>query len=180
MKKLLSVLAAFLIAALGIPANATITNSSAYTRYPSSGASVDLYSGLVVATGQDTTGGTYLSPAISNVNGDIRSIGAGVIATNAAGTSPTLIVALYASMTQGGSYFPVKVKQAGTDYSVLSPTLDISTALSSPTQAGFDTNNYGVTQFAYPYYKIGAVLGGTGTPGWSGIVYAAVKRQTTK
>lgn len=181
MKKLIASMMAVVLVVLSmaLPANAVLTNSSAYTRYSSSGSFSDLYGALITATANDTTASAD-SNMIVNVNNDIRSIAAGVRATNQTGTSPTLTIQLLGSFTGTGPWHIVQTSQggtAGTTANIASPALSISTASSTPVATGFDTFQFGLQGISYPYLKLRVVVGGSSTPGWTGVLSATVKRQ---
>lgn len=179
MKKLFSLVAALLVLAFGLSANATTVTSGAFTRYMMAGQQVELYPALLTATGPHTASSTYLGAPISNVNGDIDSIAFGFTAVDQTGTSPTLMPALYASFTATGNYFPVKYYVTGTAYTIAGAAADISTASTTNVQAATATDMYNAGRVpSYPYYKVGAIIGGSSTPGWSGTMWAAVKRKT--
>lgn len=179
MKKFLTLLAALLMLAMGLPSQAATTTSGSFTKYTMYGQTVELYPAMLTATGPHTATSTYLGAPISNVTGDIDSIAFGYVATDQTGTSPTLQPALYASFTATGNYFPVRYYVAGTGYSLSAAAVDISTASTTNVQAGSDSSLYNAGKLpAYPYYKVGAVIGGSSSPGWSGTMWAAVRRKS--
>lgn len=181
MKKLLASLMALVLVVLSVilPASATLANSSLYTRYGSSGTFSDFYGALITATANDTTANAD-SNVIVNTNNDIRSIAAGVKATNQTGTSPTLTVQLLGAFDAAGPWIVAQTKQgstAGTTANVASSALSISTASTTAVATGFDTFQFGLEGINYPYLKIRIVVGGSSTPGWTGVAYAIIKRQ---
>lgn len=184
MKKLLSMLMALVLVVISLlPAGATLTNSSTSTRYYSGSAIVDLYTALITAASNDTTANAD-SNVISNVGGDIQDISAGVIASNKTGTSPTLTVSFLGSYTNAtGSWFALKTAQgstAGTVGTLASSALDISTT--DGTAANSVAGGISLSQFGLkgallpPYIKVRIAVGGSASPGWTGVAYAAVRR----
>lgn len=180
MKKFLSLILA-LVALLSTlaPANATLTNSSTFSRY----GNTHFYTALITAASNDTT-----TPADSNVitnfNGDIKDITAGVVASNKTGTSPTLTVSFIGSYTGAtGSWFALKTAQgstAGTVGTMASSALDISTTdgtAANSAAIGISLSQFGLTgALLPPYLKVRIAVGGSSSPGWTGVAYAVVKR----
>jgi len=160
---------------LGSPAFATLTNSNTFTR----AGSADFYSALVTATGPDTTA-TADSNTISNLDGSIEHISAGVKATNQTGTSPTLTLSLIGSY-DNATWFTVQGAQggtAGTTASIATGALSISSASTTNVATGFSTDSFVRTGGLPPYLRIRTVVGGSSTPGWVGVVSAVVIRKS--
>lgn len=181
MKKLFSfVLAAVLAWSMLLPANAALTNSSSFTRYGSSAFIADIYTALVTASGNDTTTNAD-SNVILNQNGDIRDIWAGAKATNQTGSSPTLTVSFLGSF-DNATWFAIPTVQGGTPGTtgtMATAALSISTASTTNVSTGLSFSQFGYNNGALlpPYLKVRVAVGGTGTPGWTGVSYAFVKRQ---
>lgn len=184
MKKLLNLLlVGLLFSSLLLPANATLTNSSTRTsRSNSDNSSVDFYTALITATSLDTTA-TADSNTIPNLDGSIKDISAGIIASNKTGTSPTLTVSFIGSYTGAtGSWFALKTMQtsAGTLGTLASTALDISTTdgtAANSAAIGISTSQFGLRlSLLPPYLRVRVVVGGSGSPGWNGVAYAVVKR----
>jgi len=179
MKKLFSLLlaASVGIVALGLPANATLTNSNTATQ----NGNVLLYNALITATGNDTTA-SALSDPISNIDGSIKDICAATKATNQTGTNPTLTLSFLGAFAAAGPYFALTTAQggtAGTTGTMATGALDISTASTTNVGTGLCLSTFGrggADALLPPYIKVKNAVGGTGTPGWTGVVYAAVKR----
>lgn len=174
MKKWFSILVALVLVAMQWqPANATLTNSSTFSRYSSG----DLYSTLITAASNDTTA-TADSNVITNYDGAIKHISAGVKVTNQTGTSPTLTLQLIGSFTNTtNSWFVLQSKQgstAGTTANIATSALDISSASTTNVATGFSTDQFNRAGGFPPYLKVRAVVGGSSTPGWTGVVYALV------
>lgn len=162
-----------------LPAMATLTNSSTKTDYKTGESTVSVYSALITATSNDTTTSAD-SNTITNLDGSIKDIYAGVKATNQTGSSPTLTVKFLGSF-DNSTWFVIQGVQggtAGTLGTMISPTLDIATASSTNVQTGtsFSLFGYRPGYLLPPYIKVRITVGGTGTPGWTGTAYAAVKR----
>ncbi len=124
----LSLVALALSLFTALPAQATLANSNAASQH----GNVLVYSALITATANDTTA-SALSNDISNVDGSIKDVCAGVKATNQTGTSPTLTVSFLGSH-DGTTYFALTTAQggtAGTTGTMASAALDINTASST-------------------------------------------------
>lgn len=180
MRKLFTLsLAASIFASMVIPAQATLTNSSTNTDFPGpNGSTVEQYTALITATGPDTT-----DPADSNTifNRDlsISDICVGVKATNKTGTSPTLKVQILGSF-DNATFFVLQGAQSGStsgdqDSVEAESTLDISTADSTNVSQGICGSSYGVVNYP-PYVRARIDIGGSASPGWTGVAYATVKR----
>lgn len=157
------------------PAHATLTNSSTYT---TNGKSY-LYSALITAASNDTTA-TADSNTIDNRDGSIKFISAGVKATNQTGTSPTLTVSLIGSF-DNSTWFAIPTAQgstAGTTGTMATGALSIATASTTNVSTGLTTSSFGYGTFGGfpPFIRVRVVVGGSSTPGWTGIGYALVNR----
>lgn len=176
MKRLFSLLIAAVLLFGALPANATLTNSTTATRYPGS---TWFYSALITATGNDTTANAD-SGVINNIGGDILDISAGVKATNQTGSSPTLTVSFLGSY-DASTWFALKTAQgstAGTVGTMASSALDISTASTTNVSTGISLSQFGLAgALLPPYIKVRVAVGGTGSPGWTGVAYAFVRRK---
>jgi hypothetical protein len=174
MKKLFSLVLALLLAFASIPAQATLTNSNTATQ----NGNALFYSALITATGNDTTDPAD-SNVIANLDGSIKDICAIVKATNQTGSSPTLKLIFLGGPTSSGPWYIVQTDQADTAGTTADAdavgTLDINTASSTNVAQGVCTSNFGIDTLP-PYVKIRVDVGGTGTPGWTGVLSALVKR----
>jgi hypothetical protein len=172
-KRLLASVLAVGALVFSLPAQATLTNSNTAAQHGSS----LFYSALVTATGNDTTDPAD-SNAITNLDGSIKDICASVRATNQTGTSPTLQLIFLGAHTSSGPWFIIQTDDttAGTtaDADAVG-TLSISTASSTNVAQGVCTSNFGIVTLP-PYVKIRVDIGGTSTPGWTGVLSALVKR----
>lgn len=152
------------------------SNLSVQTR--TKGSTTILYTQAIVATGNDTTS-TADSATISNIEGDIKDIWAGVKATNQTGTSPTLAVSLLGSFDDA-TWFAITTQQAdtaGTTGTMTSPTLSISTASTTNVSTGVGTSSFRPAGgMLPPYIRMRVTVGGSSTPGWTGTGYIMVKR----
>lgn len=182
MKNLFSLaIAGILALSLLLPANATLTNSNSFTRYGSNAFVTDLYTALVTATANDTTANAD-SNVILNQNGDIRDIWAGVKAINQTGSSPTLTVSFLGSF-DNATWFAIPTTQggtAGTTGTMATAALGISTASTTNVSTGLAFGQFGYNNGALlpPFLKVRVAVGGSATPGWTGVAYAFVKRQS--
>lgn len=179
MKRLLSfVLALALTGAVALPGNATLTNSSTKTDYSSAAGVVSHYTALITATGNDTTANAD-SDAIANLDGTIGNVCAVVKATNQTGTNPTLQLKFLGAGVSAGPYFVIQTAQADTAGTTADAdavgALDISTASTTNVAQGICTSQFGIKHLP-PSLKVRVTVGGTGTPGWTGVVYATVFR----
>lgn len=178
MRKILSLLlAVWAFVVLGLPAQATLTNSNTHTTRTSGASSVDFYTALITAASNDTTANAD-SNTISNLDGTVKDLSAGVVATNQTGTSPTLTVTFIGSY-DNATWFVLQSKQgstAGTTAAMSSSALSISSASSTNVSTGISTDMFGRTTGLPPYLRVRITVGGTGTPGWTGVAYAIVKR----
>lgn len=152
----------------------TLTNSSTFTKH----GTVDFYEALITAASNDTTASAD-SNVISNLDGGIKDIAFGVKATNQTGTSPTLTVKLLEAFSASGPWFVAQTAQddddPGTVADMDSAALDINTASTTNVAIGITASQFGRTHFA-PFLKVRVSVGGSATPGWTGVAYAAVKR----
>ncbi len=152
----------------------TLTNSMAKSQH----GKVTFYTALITASGNDTTTNAD-SDAISNEDGSIKDICAGVKATNQTGTSPTLTVSLLGSF-DNAVWFAIPTAQAdtaGTTGTMATAALSISTASTTNVSTGFCTSSFGRSNgLLPPYIKVRVAVGGSSTPGWTGVAYATVKR----
>lgn len=182
MKSLFSfIIAGVLAFGLLMPADATLTNSSTATRFGSNAFVTDIYAALITAAANDTTTNAD-SNVILNQNGDIRDIWAGVKATNQTGTSPTLTVSFLGSF-DNATWFAIPTVQggtAGTTGTMATAALSISTASTTNVSTGLSFSQFGYNNGALlpPYLKVRVAVGGSSTPGWTGVAYAFVKRQS--
>lgn len=178
MNKLIAPLLAVLaVAGLALPSNATLTNADTRTSRTTKDGSVDLYTALITATANDTTASAD-SNTIYNLDGGIKAISAGVKASNQTGTSPTLTVQLIGSF-DNSKWFVLQSKQgstAGTTANIATGALDISTASTTNVETGLSTDQFGRLGYFPPYVKVRIVVGGSSTPGWTGVAYAVVHR----
>jgi hypothetical protein len=160
------------------PALATLTNSNTKTDYSTNKGTVNVYSALITATGNDTTDPAD-SDAIVNLDGSMRDICAAVNATNQTGTNPTLQLKFLGAHASAGPYFIMQASQADTAGTTADAdavgTLDISTASTTNVAQGICASSFGIRNFP-PYVKVRVNVGGTGSPGWTGVVYATVFR----
>ena len=151
----------------------TLANSNTVTQH----GNTQFYEALITATGNDTTANAD-SNVISNLDGSIKNIWAGVKATNQTGTSPTLQIVFRGSF-DNSVYFDLPTQQDQDDtgtYGVAdSSTLDINTASTTNVAAGISTGMFGLETLP-PYIKVRITVGGSSTPGWTGVVSAAVQR----
>lgn len=165
-------------AVMGNHANATLVNSNTASKYTTATGSTTFYQSLITATGPDTTASAS-SNVITNLDGSIKDICFGFRATNQTGTSPTLTMVLQESYQATGPFFNAQTAQdqddVGTIGDVDSAAYDISTASSTNVGGGVCASQFGRTSFA-PYLRVRATVGGTGTPGWVGVVSAFVKK----
>ncbi len=173
MKKLFSFgLALSVVAGFALNGHATLTNSNTASQHGNQ----SIFAALITATGNDTTANAD-SNVISNLDGSIKNICAGVKATNQTGTSPTLTVSFLGS--HDGTVFhaltTAQADTAGTAGAMASPALSISSASSTNVGTGICTSQFGVQDLP-PYIKVRVAVGGSSTPGWTGVAYAAVKR----
>lgn len=154
----------------------TLTNSMAHTKH----GTVTFYNALITAASNDTTTNAD-SDVISNLDGSIKDIAAGVKATNQTGSSPTLTVSFLGSF-DGTVFHAITTAQGGTAGTVgtlASPALSISSASSTNVGTGVSLSAFGrggADAMLPPYLKVRVAVGGTGTPGWTGVAYASVKR----
>lgn len=157
---------------------ATLTNSSTKTDYSTADGTVSIYSALITATANDTTTNAD-SNTIVNLDGSIKDICAGVNATNQTGSSPTLTVSFLGSFNNT-VFHAMKTAQAdtaGTLGTMASSALDISTASSTNVGTGICLSQFGRgNSLLPPYIRIRYAVGGSGSPGWTGVSYATVKR----
>jgi hypothetical protein len=155
----------------------TLTNSNTVVQ----NGDVIFYNALITATGNDTTA-SALSNVISNLDGSIKDICAGVTATNQTGTSPTLTVSFLGAFAAAGPYFALTTAQggtAGTTGTMATAALDIATASTTNVSTGLCMSTFGrggADALLPPYLKVKVAVGGTSTPGWTGTAYATVKR----
>jgi hypothetical protein len=175
-KRLSSLMALVLLVVFSLlPAGATLTNSSTYSPY----GDVQLYTALITAASNDTTTNAD-SNVIYNQGGTIKDLCAGVKATNQTGTSPTLTVSFLGAFDSSGPFFAIKTAQGGTAGTVgtlATSALDINTASTTNVSTGLCTSHYGLAgALLPPYLKVRVAVGGSATPGWTGVAYAAVKR----
>jgi len=175
MKKLFSLAVSLLVLASLLPTgNATLTRSNTASQ---NGSNL-VYSALITATSNDTTDPVD-SNALTNLDGSIKDICMGVKATNQTGSSPTLKLILLGAFDPNGPFFIVQTSQADTagttaDADAVS-TLDISSASTTNVSQGVCGSNFGIVGYP-PYLKVRVDIGGTGTPGWTGVAAATVKR----
>lgn len=171
-------LALVFLATASLSGFATLTNSSAKTDYSTMDGTVSVYSSLITATSNDTTTNAD-SNVIVNLDGSIRDICAGVKATNQTGSSPTLTVSFLGSF-DNAVFHAMKTAQAdtaGTLGTMASSALDISSASSTNVGTGICLSQFGRgNALLPPYIKVRVAVGGTGSPGWTGVGYATVKR----
>lgn len=175
MKKLFAVVLALVVGVLVNPiASATLTNSNSYSQY----GNVLFYSALITAASNDTTANAD-SNVISNLDGSIKDICVGVRATNQTGTSPTLTLKLLGADNASGPFYVMTGAQDQDDPGTLadmdSAALDINTASSTSVATGICSSQFGRTNLP-PYLKVRVTVGGSSTPGWTGVATAAVKR----
>lgn len=174
-RKLLSLgLALSVLVSGALYGNATLTNSNTATQ---NGNSL-FYSALITATSNDTTDPAD-SSVISNLDGSIKDICASVRATNQTGSSPTLQLIFLGAHASAGPFYTIQTSQADTAGTTADAdavgTLSISSASSTNVAQGVCTSNFGI-QTLPPYVKIRVDVGGTGSPGWTGVLSALVKR----
>lgn len=175
MKKLFSLaLSLLVLGLLSLNGEATLTNSNTATQHGNN----LVYSALITATGNDTTDPAD-SNVISNLDGSVRDLCMGVKATNQTGTSPTLKLILLGAFASSGPFFIVQTNQADTAGTTADAdavgTLDISTASTTNVAQGVCGSNFGIVNYP-PYLKVRVDIGGSSTPGWTGVAYATVKR----
>lgn len=177
-KKILSLLLALGFCVASVPAYATLTKSTSATKYSAADSTVYVYSSLITAASNDTTA-TADSSTINNQDGSIKDICAGVKATNQTGTSPTLTVSFLGSF-DNSVFFSLKSAQsgtAGTLGTMASSALDISTASTTNVGTGICLSQFGLNGATLPpHIRIRVTVGGSGSPGWTGVAYASVKR----
>lgn len=139
------------------------------------------YAALITATSNDTTA-TALSDPITNLDGSIKDISASVRATNQTGTSPTLTLSFVGAHLAAGPYFALTTAQggtAGTTGTMATAALDINTASTTNVATGLSLSTFGrggKDAMLPPYLKVKVAVGGSSTPGWTGVVSASVKR----
>ena len=176
MKKLGAVVLALVFAFLVNPlANATLANSNSYSQY----GNVLFYSALITATSNDTTANAD-SNVISNLDGSVKDICIGVRATNQTGSSPTLTLKLLGADSPTGPFYVVTSSMDQDDPGTLADVdsgtaLDIATASSTNVATGLCASQFGRMNLP-PYLKARVTVGGSSTPGWTGVATAAVKR----
>lgn len=172
-------LALVFLATASLSGFATLTNSSAKTDYSTANGTVSVYSALITATANDTTTNAD-SNVIVNLDGSVKDICAAVKATNQTGTSPTLTISFLAS-GDNAVFHAMKTAQAdtaGTIGTMASSALDINTASSTNVGTGICLSQFGRGGGVLlpPYMKIRITVGGSGSPGWTGVATAAIKR----
>lgn len=173
MRKLFAGLMALSMPLMSLPAQATLVNSNVATR----SGSTDFYQALITATGPDTTENAD-SNTITNLDNSVVAISAGVKATGQTGTSPTLTVSLIGSY-DNATWFTLQSRQAstaGTTANMATAALGISTASTTAVSAGISTAQFDRNGDFPPYLRVRVTVGGTSTPGWTGVAYALVTR----
>ena len=152
----------------------TLANSNTIIKY----GNVDAYEALITATGNDTTANAD-SDVIPNQDLNVRDIHIGMKATNQTGSSPTLTAKLLGAFQAAGPYFIVQTQMDQDDVGTLgdvdSAALDISTASTTNVAEGICGSQFGLKTYP-PYLKVRITVGGSATPGWTGVAYASVKR----
>lgn len=169
------ILSLVVLVGLGLPAAATLTNSSTFENH----GDVRLYNAAITAASNDTTANAD-SNVLLNQDGSIDDICAGVTATNKTGTSPTLTVSFLGSH-DGTVFFAIRTAQGGTAGTVgamASPALDISSADSTNVSTGVCASQFGLKgALLPPYLKVRIAVGGSSTPGWTGVARVSVRRK---
>lgn len=163
-----------------LPGNATLTNSNTST----TNVNVEKFAALITAASNDTTA-TADSNTITNLGGSIEDVCSAVVASNKTGTSPTLTLSFLGSFTNAtGSWFALKSVQGGTAGTVgtmATSALDISTT--DGTAANSVAGGICLSQFGLkgallpPYLRVRITVGGSASPGWTGVVAASVMRK---
>lgn len=172
MKKLFSFLMALaVVACVNLNAFAALTNSNAATDHDN----VRVYSALITATSNDTTANAD-SNVIVNTGGEIKDICAGVTATNQTGTSPTLTVKFLGSFDNSVFHVLTTAQDdddPGTLSDMDSAALDINTASTTNVSTSICASQFGRDTFP-PYLKVRITVGGSSTPGWTGVAAGSV------
>lgn len=176
--------AAVLVAMVGLQgsAMATLTNSMTKTDYKTANSTVSYYGALITAAANDTTAAAD-SDVIVNLDGSISDICATVKATNQTGTNPTLELDFLGAGAAAGPYHVLLTAQDDDDPGTMSEadsgTLDIATASTTNVSKGICTSNFGIKHLP-AFVKVRVTVGGTGTPGWTGVAYATVFRDNVR
>jgi hypothetical protein len=125
----------------------------------------------IVATANDTTATVHGLPFTND--GDITALAYVVAASDKTGTNPTLTVALMGS-NDGTTYVPV-VDSGGNAITTTALAISGSGSGTIVSEAE-NTTAEGISMIPFRFLRLTCTVGGTSTPGWTGIISLFAQR----